>query len=114
MKYYRIIGLVRAILRQRLKMTDSMLYALVVVKTLNVVLPTRCFAEYRKEMQHDYFFFYFKSRGTGGGALNYQTVCYGPFQIVISRVPLTLQLTFFAKCVLFNISLSGWILIHIS
>ena len=30
-------------------MTDSMLYALVVVITLNVVLSSRCFAEYRKE-----------------------------------------------------------------
>ena len=42
-------------------MTDSMLYALVVVITLNVVLSTRCFAEYRKVI--------FKIRATSAARL---------------------------------------------
>ena len=33
--------------------------------------------------------------------------CSGLLQIAISLIPLTLQLSFFAKCFLFNISLSG-------
>ena len=37
-----------------------------------------------------------------GVALNYQNRCYGPLQI--SRIPLTLQQSFFAKCVIFKFS----------
>ena len=42
-----------------------------------------------------------------GGPFKLPKPLLGPLQIVISRIPLTLQLSFFAKCVLFNISLYG-------
>ena len=42
-------------------------------------------------------------------ALNYQTPWYGPLQIVIFRIPLTLQWYVFANCVLFNIPLCVWL-----
>ena len=40
--------------------------------------------------------------------------CSGPLQIAISLIPLTLQLSFFAKWFQFNISLSGLNHNHIS
>ena len=42
----------------------------------------------------------------GGGSLE-PNRCYEPLQIVISRVPLTIQISVLANCVVFHISLSG-------
>ena len=50
-------------LEVKIEMNDLLIYALVVTKTLNLVFPSRCFAEHGKET--------FKIRSPSEGASNW-------------------------------------------